>query len=97
VYGVSAQSPADQKEAIQRLHLPFELLSDGSFELTRQLNLPTFEYDSLRLIKRLTLVVESGVIKNVFYPVFPPNQNAADVIAWIHATWPYDAINADAL
>lgn len=85
VYGVSAQSPADQKEAVQRLHLPFELLSDGSFELTRQLNLPTFEYDSLRLIKRLTLVVESGVIKKVFYPVFPPNQNAADVIAWIHA------------
>ena len=85
VYGVSAQSPADQKEAVQRLHLPFELLSDASFELTRQLNLPTFEYGSLRLIKRLTLVVESGVITKVFYPVFPPDQNAADVIAWIHA------------
>ena len=84
MYGVSAQSPADQKEAVQRLRLPFELLSDGSFELTRQLNLPTFEYDSLRLIKRLTLVVESGVITKVFYPVFPSDQNAADVIAWIH-------------
>jgi len=97
VYGVSAQSPADQKEAVQRLHLPFEMLSDASFELTTQLNLPTFEYDSLRLIKRLTLVVESGVIRKVFYPVFPPNKNAADVIAWIHANRPNDTINADAL
>src|SRR3569623_2419532 len=85
VYGVIAQSTPDQKEAVQRLHLPIELLSDGSFELTRQLNLPTFEYDSLRLIKRLHLVLKSGVITKVFYPVFPPDQNAADVIAWIHA------------
>ncbi|TXH76948.1 MAG: peroxiredoxin [Thiobacillus sp.] len=84
VYGVSSQSTEDQKEAVQRLHLPFELLSDSNFELTTALKLPTFEYNSLRLIKRLTLIIENGAIRKVFYPVFPPNENAANVIAWFH-------------
>lgn len=83
VYGVSSQSSEDQKEAIQRLRLPFELLSDSSFELVSALMLPTFEYGSLRLIKRLTLVIKNGSIRKVFYPVFPPNENAANVIAWL--------------
>lgn len=83
VYGVSSQSSEDQKEAVDRLHLPFELLSDGHFALSRALNLPTFEYESLRLIKRLTLIINNGTIIKVFYPVFPPNENAANVIAWI--------------
>lgn len=83
VYGVSAQSPEDQKEAVQRLHLPFELLSDSNFELANALRLPTFDYNSLRLIKRLTLVVENRVIRKVFYPVFPPNENADNVLAWL--------------
>ncbi|WP_237246318.1 peroxiredoxin [Sideroxyarcus emersonii] len=83
VYGVSAQAQEDQKEAVQRLHLPFELLSDSAFELTSALHLPTFEYNSLRLIKRLTLIIEDGRIRKVFYPVFPPNENADNVIAWL--------------
>ena len=83
VYGVSSQSSDDQKEAIQRLHLPFELLSDERFELTSALMLPTFEYQSLRLIKRLTLIIINGSIRKVFYPVFPPNENAANVMAWL--------------
>ena len=83
VYGVSAQSPEAQKEAVQRLHLPFELLSDNRFELTGALGLPTFAYNSLRLIKRLTLIIENGRISKVFYPVFPPNENAANVVAWL--------------
>lgn len=83
VYGASSQSSAEQKEAVQRLHLPFELLSDVHFELASALKLPTFEYNSLRLIKRLTLIIENGVICKVFYPVFPPNENATDVIAWL--------------
>ena len=83
IYGVSSQSSEDQKEAIQRLHLPFELLSDRNFELASALMLPTFEYDSLRLIKRLTLIIEDGSIRKVFYPVFPPNENAANVVAWL--------------
>jgi peroxiredoxin len=85
IYGASSQPLQDQKEAVQRLHLPFELLNDSSFALTGALNLPTFEYDSLRLIKRLTLVVVDGIIRKVYYPVFPPNQNAAEVIAWLRA------------
>lgn len=84
VYGVSSQSTEDQIEAVQRLHLPFELLSDSNFEVTTALKLPTFEYNSLRLIKRLTLIIENGEIRKVFYPVFPPNENAANVIAWFH-------------
>lgn len=83
VYGVSSQSTEDQQEAVQRLHLPFELLSDSDFKLTGALKLPTFEYGSLRLIKRLTLIIKNGAIRKVFYPVFPPNENAADVIAWL--------------
>lgn len=88
VYGVSSQSLADQKEAVVRLHLPFELLSDSAFGLASALRLPTFEYNASRLIKRLTLIVENGAIRKVFYPVFPPNQNAADVIAWLRGDSP---------
>ena len=83
VYGVSSQSSEDQKEAVQRLHLPFELLSDSNFELATALRLPTFSYNSLRLIKRLTLIIKNASIRKVFYPVFPPNENAANVIAWL--------------
>ena len=83
VYGVSSQSHEDQQEAAQRLHLPFELLSDNGFELANALKLPTFEYNSMRLIKRLTLIIKNGTIAKVFYPVFPPNENAADVITWL--------------
>lgn len=78
-------SQEEQKEAAQRLHLPFELLSDNLFELTSALRLPTFEYNSSRLIKRLTLIIEDGTICKVFYPVFPPNENADNVIAWLRA------------
>jgi peroxiredoxin len=83
IYGASTQSHSEQVEASERLHLPFELVSDFSFELAYALKLPTFEYNSLVLIKRLTLIIENGIIKKVFYPVFPPNENAANVIAWI--------------
>lgn len=85
VYGASAQPLDDQTEAVQRLHLPFELLNDSSFVLTSALDLPTFEYKSLRLIKRLTLIIIDGIISKVFYPVFPPDQNAAEVIIWLRA------------
>ena len=85
VYGASAQPLEDQKEAAGRLHLPFELLNDSSFEFAGALQLPTFEYASKKLIRRLTLIAEDGVIGKVFYPVFPPDQNAARVIEWLDA------------
>lgn len=83
VYGVSVQPTADQREAAARLHLPFELLSDERLELARALELPTFEYGGRILIKRLTLIVRDGAIAKVFYPVFPPDRNAADLVAWL--------------
>jgi peroxiredoxin len=88
VYGASAQPLAQQKEAVVRLHLPFELLNDSALEFAAAMKLPTFEFDSARLIKRLTLIIENGEIRKVFYPVFPPDKNAADVIAWLEARAP---------
>lgn len=83
VFGVSSQPLIDQKEASERLDLPFELLNDSRFELTRAMNLPRFDYNSSVYIKRITLIAENGVIKKIFYPVFPPNKNVNDVIQWL--------------
>jgi peroxiredoxin len=83
VYGASSQTHPAQVEASQRLHLPFELVSDASFELAVALKLPVFEYNSSPFIKRLTLIIKNGIICKVFYPVFPSNENAANVIAWL--------------
>lgn len=85
VFGLSAQDTAYQQEAVQRLHLPFELLSDAELTFTQALRLPTFVVASMTLIKRVTLLIENGQIIKVFYPVFPPDQNAAQVIRWLIA------------
>jgi len=85
VFGVSTQSTEYQREAAERLHLPYELLSDVGLELAKALNLPTFEADGMSLLKRLTLVILDGRILKVFYPVFPPDANAAEVVAWLRA------------
>ena len=65
------------------MHLPFELLSDEKLACTKALKLPTFEVDRMTLIKRLTLIVRDGVIEKVFYPVFPPDRNASEVVSWL--------------
>jgi len=83
LFGLSTQEPDYQREAAERLHLPFRLLSDAGLELTRALNLPTFTVDGMTLLKRLTLVIDQGVIRFVFYPVFPPDKNAETVLAWL--------------
>lgn len=83
VFGVSTQDTAYQREAVDRLHLPFEILSDDSLELATRLRLPTFVIAGVTLLRRLTLIVRDGRIEKVFYPVFPPDRNAADVIAWL--------------
>ncbi|HXV10465.1 MAG TPA: peroxiredoxin [Burkholderiales bacterium] len=85
VYGLSAQDTAYQREAAARLHLPFELLSDEKLALARALRLPTFEVAGVTLIKRLTLVIDDGVVTKVFYPVFPPDANAEEVERWLLA------------
>jgi peroxiredoxin len=83
VFGLSTQDTGYQCEAAQRLHLPFPVLSDERLELARAIELPTFEVAGMTLLKRMALVVDDGVISKVFYPVFPPDKNAEDVIAWI--------------
>jgi len=83
VFGMSTQLTADQQEAAERLHLPFELLSDAALALTRALSLPTFEHAGLTLLKRLTVVIERGRIAACFYPVFPPDADAPRVLAWL--------------
>jgi len=84
VFGISAQPLEDQKEAKARLGLPFELLNDSHFALADAMRLPTFEYQTARLIKRLTVIAVNGTIEKVFYPVFPPNRNAEDVLDWFN-------------
>lgn len=85
VFGLSAQSRPEQEEAAARLHLPYPLLSDAEGGLARALRLPVFEAGGLVLLKRLTMIVEAGVIAAVFYPVFPPDADAARVLAWLEA------------
>ena len=83
VYGLSAQGTADQQEAAERLRLPFPLLSDEGLAFARALRLPTFGAAGMTLIKRITLIVRDGAIEKVFYPVFPPDKNAGEVVAWL--------------
>jgi len=108
VFGVSAQTTADQREAAERLRLPFELLSDSRLELASALKLPTFQIpvdlarllgarakrpsadqrdgeEPVILLKRLTMVVREGLIERVFYPVFPPDRHAEEVLGWLVA------------
>src|SRR6185437_9540789 len=83
VFGLSTQSNAYQTEMALRLHLPFPVLSDEQLELTRALNLPTMEVAGLVLIKRMALIIDDARITHVFYPVFPPDRNAGDVLEWL--------------
>lgn len=82
VFGLSTQTSAYQREMAQRLGLPFEVLSDCHFEFCDALRLPTFEVDGTRLLKRLTLIIREARIEHVFYPVFPPNESAGEVLRW---------------
>ena len=83
VFGLSTQDNAYQTEMASRLHLPFPVLSDEKLELTSALRLPTMDAAGLTLIKRLTLIIDDARITHVFYPVFPPDQNASEVLAWL--------------
>jgi len=83
VFGLSTQSNAYQAEMASRLHLPFPVLSDEKLALTRALGLPTMEVAGLTLIRRLALIIDGGRITHVFYPVFPPDRNASDVLEWL--------------
>ncbi len=83
VFGLSTQTTEYQREAVERLHLPFALLSDVDLAFATALKLPTFEVAGMTLIKRLTLIILDGQIETVFYPVFPSDKDAEHVIAWL--------------
>jgi peroxiredoxin len=85
VFGASTQETEYQREMAKRLHLPFEILSDAEYKLCDALRLPTFEVDGMRLMKRLTLIIRDKRIEQVFYPVFPPNESADQVIRWLES------------
>lgn len=85
VYGLSSQSTEYQREAAQRLALVFPLVSDPGLALARALALPTFVADGERLYRRLTMIVTDGAIEHVFYPVFPPDGHASEVLTWLRA------------
>ncbi len=85
VFGLSTQGNVYQTEMASRLHLPFPVLSDERLTLTDALGLPTMEVAGLTMIKRIALVIDAGRITHVFYPVFPPDRNAGDVLAWLRA------------
>jgi peroxiredoxin len=86
LYGMSTQDSGYQREAVERLHLPFAILSDAGLQITRALRLPTFAVDGMTLQKRMVLVIDDGVIAKVFYPVFPPDESAGVVAAWLRAS-----------
>jgi peroxiredoxin len=83
VYGLSSQSQEYQRELVERLHLPFEMISDTELVLARQLSFPTFRAGGVDLYRRMTLVVRAGRVEHAFYPVFPPNTHAQQVITWL--------------
>lgn len=85
VYGLSIQSPEVQKEFVTRNHISFPILSDHQHHFTNQLNLPTFDFEGERLIKRMAFFIQKGKIQKVFYPVFPPDKNAEEVLVWLNS------------
>lgn len=82
VFGLSTQDSSYQREAVERLHLPYALLSDASLKLARAMRFPVFAVAETTLLKRMALVLD-GIISKVFYPVFPPDRNANDVLTWL--------------
>ena len=86
LFGLSTQDTGYQHEAVERLHLPFAILSDAELRLTRALGLPTFVVAGMTLLKRMVLIIDDGAIAKVFYPVFPPDESAAVVVSWLRAS-----------
>jgi peroxiredoxin len=84
-FGLSTQTTEDQREMVERLHVPFPVLSDRELALATALRLPTFTVAGLTLLRRLTWIARDGAIEKTFYPVFPPDRNASDVVGWLGA------------
>jgi peroxiredoxin len=86
LFGLSTQDTEYQREAVDRLHLPFPILSDAGLQFTHALGLPTFEVAGMTLLKRMVLVIDDSIIAKAFYPVFPPDESAAAVVEWLRSS-----------
>ena len=86
VFGLSTQSTDYQRAMAQRLRLPYEILSDENLSVTTALRLPTFQVEDVTLLKRFTLVLRNGIIRHVFYPIFPTDRHAEEVVGWLRST-----------
>jgi len=86
LFGLSTQDTEYQREAVARLHLPFPILSDEKLAFARALKLPTFEVVGMTLLRRMALVIDDGVVRKVFYPVFPPDKSAETVRDWLRGS-----------
>jgi peroxiredoxin len=86
VFGLSSQDTGYQREVVARLHLPFPMLSDPALSLAGALGLPTFGVAGMTLYKRLTMIISDGAVEHVFYPVFPPDEHASQVLAWLRGS-----------
>jgi peroxiredoxin len=86
LFGLSTQDSAYQREVAERIHLPFSVLSDEKLALTKAMRLPTFVAGGMTLLKRMAWVIDDGTMTKVFYPVFPPDKNAAEVLTWLQAS-----------
>ena len=84
VFGLSTQTTDYQREMTERLHIPFEILTDADLNLAQALRLPTFSFQGMTLVKRLTIFIQDGVIEHVMYPVFPPDRNADEAVKWLN-------------
>jgi peroxiredoxin len=85
IFGLSTQDTAYQREVVERLQLPFSLLSDAELKFGQALSLPRMRVGNFTHLRRLTMIIDDGLIKHVFYPIFPPDKNASDVLAWLKA------------
>jgi peroxiredoxin len=83
IAGLSAQALEEQIELAEREHIPFPVIADPERKLGAALDLPTFDFEGMELYKRVTLILEAAHVSKVFYPVFPPDRNAAEVVAWL--------------
>jgi peroxiredoxin len=83
VFGLSTQTSEYQREMVERLHVPFEVLSDADLAMVHALRLPTFTFREMTLTKRLTMFLRDGVIEHVIYPVFPPDRSAEEAVRWL--------------
>ena len=88
VFGMSTQTTDYQREMVERLQVPFEVLADAGLEMVHALRLPTFTFREMTLMKRLTMFIRDGVIEHVTYPVFPPDRSAEQAVRWLEGVAP---------